>query len=386
MRNYKKGIGLFVKLKSEKINNFYRPSSEIKQESLDYVEALEILTKKFAPILLKEWFFILKPGGYLLLSFHEQSGLTEVFIEKLLFWLWKGNYTTVESYKKNNKCWITIQKRHTIFAQDDSIKKWSFGIVTNGERDDWIEKIINSIRIQKIPQYEIIICGKSKNRNDKDIKYIPFNERSEKGWITKKKNLICEQAIYENLCIMHDRLVLADDWYKGMMKYGNAFELLGCKQIENATGEHAGDWLTLGGPAGTEYKISRLEYDDWDFYIYLSGQLTIIKKKVWKDILWDESRYWNDAEDSDISFRARDRGYLIRFNPYSTCYALTWRHGKLPLKYDIKQGILPKDMYIRRSIRILGRISNKIPYANEILVKCYAFLAKTSILKRLIYN
>ena len=80
---------------------------------------------------------------------------------------------------------------------------FSFGIITNGDNDNYINQIIDSIEVQNIPNYEIIIVGATKvSRVNTTI--IPFDESVKAMWITKKKNLITLNAKYENLVFLHD--------------------------------------------------------------------------------------------------------------------------------------------------------------------------------------
>lgn len=380
------GKGIQIKLAPSQINNLYHPSATYGIEVYDHLYVKNSLNKKFAPILLKEWFFLIKPGGYIILEYQLTKDITFDYLESLLFWLFKGNYTIREHATSEHASRFIFQKRRSLFVPGDSTDRWTFGVITNGERDDWLEEIFQSIRVQKIPQYEIIVCGKYRDRKEKNFTYIEFNERADLGWITKKKNLIAEKAKYENLCIIHDRLVFDKDWYKGMRKYGNAFELLGCIQRDRDTGVQAGDWLTWGGPAKEKFKISRLNYTDWDYYVYLSGQLVIIKKSIWKQVMWNESHYWNKGEDADLNFRARDLGYLTRFNTFSKCIAITWRHGKIPLKYDIHEGLLPKDMWGRRTLRFLGRIIYAIPIIKNIKPSSYLWFFRSKFYRYLAYH
>lgn len=376
---------LIVSLRKNEINNLYRPNSKYNSESFDEIEVKKGFIFEYAPVLLKEWFFLLKPGGRLIISYVLEKKESEEEFERILWWLFHGNYDIELHNIVKSKGRIVLRKRNTQFQIDDSIEKWTFGIITNGDRDDWMEEIIASIRALKIPHYEIIVCGKYRDRKEKDFTYIPFNERADKGWITKKKNLICEKAKFENLCIIHDRLVFDRNWFRGMKKYGNAFELLGCIQTDKESGVNAGDWLTHGGPIDSRYKISRLRYEDWDYNIYLSGQLTLIKRSVWRKVLWDETRYWGE-EDVDLSFRARDMGHIARFNPFSKLLAITWRHGKLPLKYNIQEGILPKDMIIRRVMRLSARAFLAIPFMERLHGRIYRLICKTRIYNHFIYH
>lgn len=385
----KTSMSLQIRINTSEINNLYRPNASFKSESFEdvYVQIRDF-PDKFLHIALKEWFLLVKPKGKLHIEYPAQSERDLEILEKSLWWMARGDYIITKHEIKRNKGRLVLTKIRSMVANLGLMNEWTFGIVTNGERDDWIEEIISSIRAQHIPKYEIIVCGKYRDRDEANFKYIDFNERSDRGWITRKKNVIAQHATYENMCILHDRLVFDRDWYKGMRLYGNAFEFLGCRQIEKKTGETAGDWLTLGGPSGTRWKISRLEYTDWDYYGYLSGQLIIMKKSIWKKTMWDETRYWDGVDDADwdIIFRARDLGYVIRFNPYASVTALVWRHGKLPLKYDVSEGLLPKDMLMRRSMRLTARIFLALPLIEQFHTGFYNLISKTKFYKHFIYH
>ena len=92
---------------------------------------------------------------------------------------------------------------------------WTFGIITAGNNFDNLSKICDSIYNQQIPeeQYEIIIVG-GNNIELPNVRHIPFDESKKSKWITKKKNIIAENAKFDNLCIMHDYIILDNQWYK----------------------------------------------------------------------------------------------------------------------------------------------------------------------------
>jgi hypothetical protein len=329
-----------------------------------------------------------KPGGKLIVAYKVGAQITTDIFEKKLWWIGRGTYEILEHTQVGSRAQVTLKKTKRMDVNIGSMKEWSFGIVTNGDRDDWIEEIIQSIYSLKIPTFEIIICGKYRTRDEKNIRYIPFSKRAKRGWINRKKNLIAEQAKFENMCIIHDRILFEKSWYRGMKQYGNSFAILGCEQIEKATGEHAGDWLTLGGPDGTRWKISRLVEKDWDYFGFIGGQLVIIKRSIWAKVLWDETRYWDGVDDADwdIIFRARDLGYITRFNPAAKTKAITWRHGKLPLKYSFSEGLFPKDMIARRIMRTAARAFHAVPVLNLLLHKSGGYIIRTKIYRRLIYH
>lgn len=320
------------------INQLYHPTSKGQDYLESYYDYHNINKTKFYPILIKEWFFLLKKGAYLCIDYKENKILNFKKLEENFWWLEKGKYKIIyhgnatKSPKlanfKTGKMGDTrfiCQKLVTTKLKNDSIEKWSFGIVTNGKRLDWLKEIIASIRIQKIPHYEIIICGTYKEKIENDTKYIPFNQRDNQGWITKKKNLIVNKAKYQNICIIHDRVVFGKNWYQGMKKWGNCFELLSCQQLLNK--QRTYDYFVHQFKNINYYlKLGAiLEPTDWQKYSFQAGQMHIFKKDIMlkNKLFFNETLYWNQAEDIDLITNYINQGYINRFNDQSTIYVKT---------------------------------------------------------------
>ena len=396
------------------INQLYHPTGKFGQDSQDLVYSYGNLnTTKFVPILLKEWFYLVKKDGYLVIDYVPNKTCDFQKLEKDMWWLWLGKYDVVfhgptkthgpknqknkeqlERFVRNTPTQpvmpkgneegvfrFVCKKLESTQVPGDSINKWTFGMITKGERNDWIEEILAAIRKQNIPNYEIIVCGTYFDRKEKDFTYIPFKERDDRGWITKKKNLIVQAAKYENLCIIHDRIVFQDDWFKGVKKYGNCFELMCVKQTLRGSNLRTGDWITYGSNVlDMPFGIAKLDYEDWDEQIYVGGMLTTLKKRIALECPWSETRYWGE-EDVELTFRQREHGYLPRYNPHSSVEALAWRFGELPSKYYRSQGLLPKDMLVRRLMRQI----NRIVFTSSVLRKI-TFPLVTAFLRTKLYR
>ena len=97
---------------------------------------------------------------------------------------------------------------------------FTFGIITDGKSDTNLNLIIHSIKNQNITNYEIIIVGNTSLIYD-EIKVIKFDDSHHKPWITRKKNLITQNAKYENIVFMHDYIRLDDNWYSGWENFGD---------------------------------------------------------------------------------------------------------------------------------------------------------------------
>jgi len=123
---------------------------------------------------------------------------------------------------------------------------FTFGIITDGRNDNYIQTIIKSIEEEQMPNYQIIIIGNSSIKANNTV-VIPFNEYIKPMWITKKKNLITQMAKYENIVYLHDYIHLLPGWYEGHLKYGNDFEVL-MDKIENLDGTRFRDWCLWENP------------------------------------------------------------------------------------------------------------------------------------------
>lgn len=323
-------LDLSSKKKKLEINQLYHPTGKFKTDFYEEVYSKDLLNKyKFVPILLKEWFYLVKKNGYLIIDYIPNKICDKEKLENMLLWLWKGSYQIAShDYIDDHRLRFICRKTVNTKIENDDISKWTFGIITNGKRPQWVDQIIKSIKEQKIPHYEIIICGTYLEKGEKDLRYIPFTKRDDRGWITKKKNLIVKKAKYENICMLHDRVILDKDWYKGMKKWGNCFENLGCRQLFND--QSVNDWVTshyfIKNKEGEKFSFeSSVDYKDWYRNIWFLGQLNIFKKSIItkNNLWWDENLYYGEREDHQFSKNLNDNGLIHRFNDYSSVITLT---------------------------------------------------------------
>ena len=191
-----------------------------------------------------------------------------------------------------------------------------------------------------------------------------------------------ENAKYENLMIMHDKIILDDNWYNWMQKYWNHFESLSCV-TKNSEGKRYSDWKVVLGKDlyfiknkiyskirknvdQWIYKESLwfdqyyLNYNDWDEQSSVVGHFNILKKKVATQVHWDENLYWNCAEDVALSSDINANGFLNKFNPYSEVTSLNFRQAEHPvISFDIEKLWKLKWQYILRGIFLIVRILKK---------------------------
>jgi hypothetical protein len=343
-------------------DNFYSLREKFDFESLDFIYSKNLINKtKFFKILIKEWIIFCKVRGKIIIDFVDNRILSfeQLKAELNLLSKSKGKIISEEYNPENKEGRIIFEKKAPVLRKKDSIDKWSFGIITNGKNNEAVDKEIESIIALKIPKFEVIVCGEYKSKNKfKNLSIIPFD--STISWITKKKNLICENAKYENLVITHDRFTFDDDWSEGMKKYGNYFEVMSCK-IHDNLGRRADDWMTAGvGPFEGYRNRGLIEYRDWDINLFICGGFYIMKKSVWEECKWDNSLVWGQGEDILLSHDHLNKGFVARFNPYSSCTTTNKRGdmmaGWVNFKFNNKRFIRIRDRPLLRRIKLYLRI------------------------------
>lgn len=198
---------------------------------------------------------------------------------------------------------------------------FTFGIITGGGQESYINMCIDSIENENIPNYEIIIVGNCSVVR-KNTLIIPFDETIKNKWITRKKNIITEVAKYDNIVYMHDYIKLLKGWYEGQLTSGEEF-FVRMDKIVDASGTRFRDWCIwphngnfmdqlIGRNCLIPYSIIHLSK-----YQYISGSYWIAKKHVMKDFPLNEDLSWGQGEDVIWSKLIREK-YNFNINVNST--------------------------------------------------------------------
>jgi hypothetical protein len=203
---------------------------------------------------------------------------------------------------------------------------FTFGIITAGEADSYIQTTVIQIRKQKIPNYEIIIVGKT-DVSGSDILNIPFDETVKKGWITRKKNRIAQTARYETIVFMHDYVTICDGWYEGFLKYGNTFQVC-TNPIKSLDGSRFCDYTIFHsfnyffGPNKGLLPYTYTPKESINRIVYMPGNYYVIKRQIALDIPLNEKLCHFDGEDVYFSFELAINNIMMTCNPYSECRLL----------------------------------------------------------------
>jgi hypothetical protein len=177
--------------------------------------------------------------------------------------------------------------------------QWTFGIITAGDQEERINKIIDSISSQGIlsHNYEIIIVGKCLLKRD-NLKIISFDENIKPGWITRKKNIIAQLSVFNNICLLHDYVEFISGWYKSFEIFGEDWDTC-MNPIETINGERYRDW--------TLWPVENIPYEDHSKIrdMYISGTYFCVKKSFLLKHPFNENMIWGQGEDVEWSMRTR---------------------------------------------------------------------------------
>ena len=218
---------------------------------------------------------------------------------------------------------------------------FTFGIITSPGTSGYLQQITDAICDEKIPNFEIIIVGGNSWYESDCMKVLPFNESTKPMWITRKKNIVTENAQYENIVYLHDYVTFVPGWYEGFKKFGNDFDVC-MTPILNADGSRFRDW-TLWVPDGDPdcnnrsrllpYNITHLSKA-----MYISGAYWVAKRDIMKKFPLDERLSWGESEDIVWSRQVREN-HKFSINTHSQVKLLK---QKDPVFSDVTPYMLEK--------------------------------------------
>jgi len=207
---------------------------------------------------------------------------------------------------------------------------FTFGIITTKQNPELeLETIISSIKNLLIPNYEILIIGGSASKQIENIKIFSFDENPNGAWITKKKNLITQNAKYDNIVYMHDYIIFDKDWYINFLNFGNNFKVC-MNQIINLDGTRFRDW-TLWAESAEQVGIPNPYYlipysiKNLSKLMYFSGAYWVAKKNVMEEFPLNENLFWGQGEDVEWSKRIREK-YNFSINQNSIVRLLKYKN------------------------------------------------------------
>ena len=297
----------------------FRLSSERHQAfDVTYLVERDLAAYKQWPLILDEALRTLAPGGTLIVRSSQSQFLTVFRLAHFVRSWTRGQVALRLHHQHVNGAALAAFDLQTTAVRPAGTDAFSFGVITDGRKPEYVDSFIRSVRaIEGVAgiEAEIIVCGpeavRSQIESASDVRLVVQPEAfAERGWITRKKNLIVAAARHENVVIAHDRYTLMPDFLEKMRGFGGDFDVLVCRQV-TANGGRMPDWVALG----TDWNWSppgMLEYGDYHPHLYVNGGVMIAKRHVLQAHAWNELLFWNQAEDVELTRRMTHAGLVPR--------------------------------------------------------------------------
>jgi glycosyltransferase involved in cell wall biosynthesis/Flp pilus assembly protein TadD/GT2 family glycosyltransferase len=197
-------------------------------------------------------------------------------------------------------------------AQKERPKGLSFVIITAGQRPELLEVVMQSIRAQGIPNYEILVVGC--HCDAPGLHYIPAEQAARGHRLGEMRNRGMDAARYDTIVLLDDDCLLARDWYTAFLAGPQDFDIL-TMQVRVPDGTRYWDHVRTGTANGDQQMLLDEEADP---QVYATGGATILRAAVAAAIRWDDAMIL--GEDVDYSRRCQAHGYTITHNPRCLVY------------------------------------------------------------------
>jgi len=229
--------------------------------------------------------------------------------------LFPGQFTLEKQDKNKHDEWRLLYRRTKEVQPHLSAPHtgWTFGLLTLGDKPERAITYFESIRQACHQPYEVfVVCPAHLDFLDKypEVQQIVFSKRDDLGWITKKKNLICEAANFSEILICHDRFTLAPDFCEAFDSWGYSYGIAAPRLLLK-DGQRAVDWAVVSSQNHVWSSGGLLDYRSYSPYAYVPGGATLLRKDFWNQFPWDENLYWNEHEDVELCRRAQKHGEII---------------------------------------------------------------------------
>jgi hypothetical protein len=188
---------------------------------------------------------------------------------------------------------------------------FSFVVCAGPNTEDNLNKMIDSIEAQHMPRYEILIIGEPKVKRDNTF-CVEFNYNGRDRWTSRKHNVGCKLALFDNVVFLHDYELPHDGWYSAWVAFGDNWEVA-LNPIQTLEGYRHSDWCVL--PHDYWAACPELQ-GNWDVSLpynirgvnavmHVSGNYYLSKRDFFLKYQYNEDLNWWDGEDVEWVRRIR---------------------------------------------------------------------------------
>jgi hypothetical protein len=190
---------------------------------------------------------------------------------------------------------------------------YSFGIITNGKRNDKLANLITSIRNQSLTddRYEILIAGSvDEIRGYDQIRKFSMDQAASEGRLGAMRNVLAKAAAFNKFVSLDDDFLLHPKWAEAVEEIGGNFDIA-TGIIVNPDLSRYCDWVNII----ENYTFLRAYHEAFDKCQYVTGGYGIYKDFIFLEHSWNDDLGFYQGEDVSFSKRLFDAGYQLKFVP-----------------------------------------------------------------------
>lgn len=240
---------------------------------------------------------------------------------------------------------------------DDDLDSWTFGIPVGPEDATVLNAIVKRILEIDIPNKEIVLCGRpgANFAYFDQVRIVGEDITAPPVQICKKKNRLAQEAKYNNLVILHDRVFLPKHFGEMVRRFGPRYPFMTLQSMffdnrlsmnprrysdygmamseigQGLKGLHrrSGEAVTIAPAVFAEVERTGFCFASPMRYnidaSYPTGSMYICRKEVWNSNPLDESLLWVEFEDVEQGLRLSKSGVPSRVNPFGITQTVTTR-------------------------------------------------------------
>jgi polyhydroxyalkanoate synthesis regulator phasin len=190
---------------------------------------------------------------------------------------------------------------------------YSFGIITNGKRNEKLANLITSIRNQSLPndRYEVLIAGSvDEIRGYDQIRKFSMDQAASEGRLGAMRNVLAKAAAFNKFVSLDDDFLLHPKWAEAVEEIGGNFDIA-TGIIVNPDLSRYCDWVNII----ENYTFLRAYHEAFDKCQYVTGGYGIYKDFIFLEHSWNDNLGFYQGEDVSFSKRLFDAGYQLKFVP-----------------------------------------------------------------------
>ncbi|MBI5569081.1 MAG: glycosyltransferase family 2 protein [Desulfomonile tiedjei] len=190
---------------------------------------------------------------------------------------------------------------------------YSFGIITNGQRNEKLVRLIESIRRQNLTNdvYEILIAGCVDEFSGRDgLRTFSLTEAAEQGRLGAMRNVLAKAATFNKFVCLDDDFLLHSGWSNAVEAVKGDFDLA-TGIIVNPDLSRYCDWVNII----ENYTFLRSYSETFAKCQYVTGGYGIYKDHLFVDHSWNDDLGFYQGEDVSFSRKLFEAGYELKFIP-----------------------------------------------------------------------